>query len=122
MKMKKACAAIPGILFLSVLLLGACTVERRKSDAELGLNEQQARGRHIYDRHCIRCHEPYSSREIQGPSLKGIFKKEQFPSGIKANDQRMVDVIEMGKSKMPSFRGVLTTDQLADLLAYLHTL
>jgi len=34
----------------------------------------------------------------------------------------MVDVIEMGKSKMPSFRGVLTTEQLADLLAYLHTL
>jgi mono/diheme cytochrome c family protein len=103
-------------------LLAGCTVERRKSDAELGLNEQQARGRRVYDQNCIRCHEPYSSREIQGPSLQNIFKKDQFPSGIKASDERMIDVIEMGKSKMPSFRNALTEQQLQDLLAYLHTL
>ena len=117
----------PAILFLGMLaacatLLSGCTVERRKSDAELGLNPQQARGRQIYDRHCIRCHEPYSSREIQGPSLRHVFKKEQFPSGIKASDERMIDVIEIGKSKMPSFRSTLTEQQLQDLLAYLHTL
>lgn len=117
--MKKAIATF----LLSVLFLtAACTMERRKSDAELGLNPQQARGRRVYDQRCIRCHEPYSSREIQGPSLHNIFKKEQFPSGIKASDERMIDVIEMGKSKMPSFRNALTQEQLQDLLAYLHTL
>lgn len=109
-------------IVLACILLSACNVERRKSDAELGLNPQQARGRIVYDRHCIRCHEPYSSREIQGPSLHNVFKKEQFPSGIKASDDRMIDVIEMGKSKMPSFRDSLTDQQLQDLLAYLHTL
>lgn len=107
---------------LASILFSACNVERRKSDAELGLNPQQARGRVVYDRHCIRCHEPYSSREIQGPSLHNVFRKEQFPSGIKASDERMVDVIEMGKSKMPSFRNSLTDQQLQDILAYLHTL
>lgn len=119
--MKKTQVTIFGIMLL-VCLLSGCTVERRKSDAELGLNEQQARGRRVYDQHCIRCHEPYTSRQIQGPSLHKVFQKEQFPSGIKASDERMIDVIEMGKSKMPSFRNALTDRQMQDLLAYLHTL
>ncbi len=120
--MKQATITISGIALSFIFLLGGCTMERRKSDAELGLNEQQARGRRVYGQNCIRCHEPYSSREIQGPSLHGIFKRDQFPSGIKASDERMIDVIEMGKSKMPSFRNALTQQQLQDLLAYLHTL
>jgi mono/diheme cytochrome c family protein len=119
--MNKPAIVTFGIVLACVLLAG-CHVERRKSDAELGLNPQQVRGRVVYDRHCIRCHEPYSSREIQGPSLHKVLKKEQFPSGIKATDERMIDVIEMGKSKMPSFRNSITDQQLQDLLAYLHTL
>lgn len=122
MTMKKAAIATSAVLLGLVTLLSACNVEHRKSDAELGLNAQQARGRRVYDQHCIRCHEPYSSREIQGPTLRGIFKKDQFPSGIRATDERMLDVIEMGKSKMPSFQNSLTQQQLQDLLAYLHTL
>jgi len=50
--------------------LAGCEVERRKSDAELGLNPQQAEGRKIYDNYCDRCHEPYSSRGKKGPPLK----------------------------------------------------
>ncbi len=38
------CISVVGLLFLL-----ACTAERRKSDAELGLNPQQAAGRRIYD-------------------------------------------------------------------------
>src|SRR5262245_36007541 len=64
------------LLFLTFLaLLSACTVERRKSNAELGLNEQQAAGRALYDQYCDRCHEPYSSRGKKGPSMKGLYKK-----------------------------------------------
>jgi mono/diheme cytochrome c family protein len=110
------------VLILLSLWIAGCSAERRKSDTELGLNEQQARGRHIYDRNCLRCHEPYSSRGLQGPSLKGVFKKRSLPSGLPANDDRMSDVILMGKAKMPSFRPALSQQQLQDLLAYLHTL
>lgn len=120
--MNKATTVIIGITLGFASLLCGCTVERRKSDAELGLNEQQARGRRIYDQHCIRCHEPYTRREIKGPSLHNVFKKQQFPSGIKASDERMIDIIDMGKAKMPSFRNAMTEQQLQDLLAYLHTL
>ncbi len=110
------------LLSLSFLLLFGCEMERRKSDAELGLNAQQARGRHIFDRNCARCHEAYSSRGLQGPSLKGIYKRKYFPSGLPANDDRMKDVVLMGKAKMPSFRPSISDEELQDLIAYMHTL
>jgi len=104
------------------LLLG-CEADRRKSDADLGLNPQQAAGRHLYDRHCDRCHEPYSSRGKNGPSLQGIFKKQYMHiSGLPANDERVAEIIKLGRAKMPGFSQVLTEDQMGDLLAYLHTL
>src|SRR5438270_11468770 len=112
-------------LLVSLVLLGAsaCEVERRKSDAELGLNPQQASGRHIYDQYCDRCHEAYSSHKRKGPSLQGVFKREYFSvSGMPANNQRARDLIVFGRDKMPSYSQELTQQQIDDLLAYLHTL
>lgn len=111
-----------GSLVLLTALFG-CDVERRKSDAELGLNPQQAAGRRIFDNYCDRCHAPYSSRGRQGPSMKGVFKRQYLPlSGMPANDDRMADIIRMGRNKMPGYAQVLSQQQIGDLLAYLHTL
>ncbi len=107
----------------ALLALAGCNVERRKSDAELGLNAQQAAGRKIYDNYCDRCHEPYSSRGKKGPSLKGVFKQQYLPmSGLPANDQRVGEIIKYGRAKMEGFGQVLNDQQIQDLLAYLHTL
>ncbi len=104
-------------------LLTACDVERRKSDAELGLNEQQAAGRKIYDAYCDRCHEPYSRKGKQGPSLRHMFKNPYLEmSGLHANDDRVREIILYGRSKMPAYNEKMTQEQLNDLLAYLHTL
>jgi mono/diheme cytochrome c family protein len=111
-----------GALLLLALGCG-CEVERRRSDAELGLTPQQAAGRHVYDQYCDRCHAPYSSRKRKGPSLKNVFKREYLPaSGMPANDDRAKDIIRMGRNKMDGFGNVLTDQQIGDLLAYLHTL
>jgi mono/diheme cytochrome c family protein len=100
-----------------------CDVQRRKSDAELGLNPQQIIGRRIYDNYCDRCHEPYSSSGKQGPSLKHIFRKPYLEqSGLPANNDRVSEIIKYGRSKMPAYGQVLTQEQIDDLLAYLHTL
>jgi len=109
---------------LSLLFaLAGCDIERRKSDAELGLNPQQAAGRRIYDNYCDRCHAPYSSRGRQGPSMNHIFRKQYLPmSGMPANDEHVTDIIKMGRNKMPSYSQVLSQQQIDDLLAYLHTL
>ena len=106
-----------------LLLSSGCDVERRKSDAELGLNPQQAAGRRIYDQHCDQCHEPYSSRGKKGPGLKGVFKKQYLSeSGLPANDDRVGEIIRFGRSKMPAYGQTLDQQQIQDLVAYLHTL
>lgn len=111
------------VVLLALVALPACEVERRKSDAELGLNPQQAAGRRVYDDTCARCHEPYSSRGKKGPSMKGVFKRQYLPlSGLPANDQRMGEIVRYGRSKMEGFGRALSDQQIQDLLAYMHTL
>jgi mono/diheme cytochrome c family protein len=108
---------------LALIALAGCDVERRKSDAELGLNPQQAEGRKLYDNYCDRCHEPYSSHGKKGPSLKGVFKQQYLSlSGLPANDDRVADIVKFGRAKMEGFGRVMTDQQIKDLLAYLHTL
>jgi mono/diheme cytochrome c family protein len=100
-----------------------CDLQRRKSDAELGLTAQQAAGRRIYEDRCERCHEPYSTKGKKGPGLQGLFKHQYLSvSGLPANDERVVDIISRGRKDMPGYGQVLTPQQMADLLAYLHTL
>ena len=111
------------VVTLALLALAGCDVERRRSDAELGLNPQQAEGRKRYDNYCDRCHEPYSSRGKKGPSLKGVFKQQYLPvSGLPANDERVTEIVKFGRAKMEGFSQVMTDQQIKDLLAYLHTL
>jgi mono/diheme cytochrome c family protein len=120
----------PGIglsgIFLVVLVLAAtfaCNIERRKSDAELGLSAQQAAGRRIYAAECDRCHEPYSTRGKKGPGLEGVFQHKYLSlSGLPANDERVTDIIRMGRHEMPGYSQKLSPQDIADLLAYLHTL
>jgi len=110
-------------VILTLLALAGCEVERRKSDAELGLNAQQAAGRKLYDNYCDRCHEPYSSRGKKGPGMKGIYQRQYMElSGLPVNDERMTDIIVHGRSKMEGFGQVMNDQQIKDLLAYMHTL
>lgn len=99
-----------------------CDAEPHKTDAELGLNQQQAHGRRLFEQRCQECHFAYISRNLHGPSLQGLFKKQAMTSGIPANDERVREVIVLGRSKMPAFGRVLTEQQVEDLMAYLHTL
>jgi mono/diheme cytochrome c family protein len=110
------------ISFVAILVLAGCDSEPRKSDAELGLTPQQAQGRRVYDTRCADCHYAYSSHDLRGPSLHGLFKHQFMKNGIPANDERVTDIILMGRAKMPAFQQKLTQQQLDDLLAYLHTL
>ena len=107
----------------AVVSLAGCDVQRRKSDAELGLNPQQIAGRRIYDNYCDRCHAPHSSRGRQGPGMQGVFHRQYLPmSGMPANDDRVTDIVRLGRNKMPGYAQVLSQQQISDLLAYLRTL
>jgi mono/diheme cytochrome c family protein len=110
-------------LCLALGALAGCDVERRKSDAELGLNPQQSAGRKIYDNYCDRCHRPYSTKGRKGPGLKGLFQHQYLPqTGLPANDDRVTDIIRNGRPDMPGYSQVLRPEDMQNLLAYLHTL
>ena len=110
-------------VLLALAFISSCDVERRKSDAELGLNPQQSAGRKIYDSHCDRCHEPYSSRGKKGPGLKGVFQHKYLSlSGLPANDERVTDIIRLGRNEMPGYSQTLSSQDIQGLLAYLHSL
>jgi mono/diheme cytochrome c family protein len=110
-------------LLLMACVLAGCEVERRKSDTELGLNSQQTAGRKIYDNNCDRCHRPYSTKGKKGPGLKGVFQNKYLPqTGLPANDERVSDIIRNGRPDMPGYGQVLSSQDIQDLLAYMHTL
>ena len=111
------------VILLAFAISTACDIERRKSDVELGLNPQQSAGRKIYDSKCDRCHEAYSTRGKKGPGLKGIFQQKYLSlSGLPANDERVSDIIRLGRNQMPGNSQTLNSQDIEDLLAYLHTL
>ena len=92
------------------------------TDAELGLNPQQARGRRVFNLYCAVCHKPYSSSPLKGPGLKGLFSKEYLPSGLTPTDEHVEDVIVRGRKMMPALGSSLRPSQIEDVIAYLHTL
>lgn len=120
---RSAVYAVIVIALLFLAVLAGCDVERRRSDAELGLNPQQAAGRKTYDSYCDRCHRPYSTKGRKGPGLKGVFQHPYLPlSGLPANDDRVSEIIRYGRHEMPGYSQTLSAEDLQDLLAYLHTL
>jgi cytochrome c len=121
LSLRKVAAAAP--VLIALIALAGCDVERRKSDAELGLTPQQAAGRKLYDNYCDRCHRPYSTKGKKGPGLKGVFQQKFLPqTGLPANDERVTDIIRNGRPDMPGYSQVLNSSDLQDLLAYMHTL
>lgn len=104
-------------------LLSSCGKDpAQMTDAELGLNAQQSRGRRVYNLYCLNCHPAYSSSGNKGPGLKKLFQKEYLPSGLTATDQHVFQSIVQGRGMMPRFGEQINQDELKDLMAYLHTL
>jgi mono/diheme cytochrome c family protein len=114
-------AALAFLLTCGPLIAG-CSDDRVKTNAELGLNDQQAAGRAIFDHYCAACHTAYSTHGNKGPALKGLFRKQYLPSGLPANDTFVRQTIGGGRNMMPEFGDALTADQMDALMAYLHTL
>jgi mono/diheme cytochrome c family protein len=112
-----AIAAISLVAFLA----GCSDDTSGKSDAELGLNTQQAAGRHLYQQTCAPCHDAHSVPGQNGPSLKGLFKKPFLPSGLPSNERFVRQTILGGRNMMPAVGASFTQQQLDDLIAYLHT-
>jgi mono/diheme cytochrome c family protein len=81
---------------------------------------QEARGAAVFKQTCARCHNPTTTRPLNGPGLQALTKLKAMPSGEPPTDERLMEVILHGRQMMPP--APLSDQQLLDLLAYLHTL
>jgi mono/diheme cytochrome c family protein len=86
------------------------------------LTKQQLEGKHLYAGRCAHCHEENDlALKKVPPDLRGVFKNAKLPSGAPATDEEVRRLVLTGKGMMPSFAGRFSDEQMAALLAYLHT-
>jgi len=107
------------VLPLSILALAGCR-QLPPSKPSSQWTPEEARGAQVYEAKCARCHYPTSTQSLHGPGLQALTKLKSMPSGAPPTDERLTAVILQGRQMMPATP--LTDNQLADLIAYLHTL
>lgn len=104
------------VVFLTTVVLLAGCHSRQE------LTPQQSEGKHFYQVRCAHCHQDNDlNLKKVPPDLHGLFTRTTLPSGSPATDAQVSNVVLAGKGMMPSFAGRFTDEQMAALLAYLHT-
>jgi mono/diheme cytochrome c family protein len=84
------------------------------------------RGEEVFYKHCHVCHAADTAEVIVGPGLKGFFS-DQSPSPLAdgtvlpRTDEGVRGLFERGTKNMPPVKG-LSEQQLADVIAFLHTI
>ncbi len=86
------------------------------------LTAQEAAGKRLYQARCAHCHEDNDlALKKRPPDLRGLFGRNTLPSGAPATDAAVRQNVLTGKGMMPSFNGRFTEEQMAALIAYLHS-
>jgi cytochrome c len=80
-----------------------------------------AKGKETFEQ-CAICHNVDNDEKKMGPSLKGLFKHKTLSSGKPVNDDNVLAQINNGGNGMPAYADMLSADDKANILAYLHTL
>ena len=112
---------LPG-LCLALILAAAGAIALSACRREARLTDEQLAGKHLYQVRCAHCHEENDlALKKVPPDLHSVFRNSKLPSGVPATDADVRRVVLSGKGLMPSFAGRFTDDQMAELLAYLHT-
>ncbi|MBI4481040.1 MAG: cytochrome c [Acidobacteria bacterium] len=107
---------------------GSATIanaSERKPEA-VATAEAVKRGQEVFADHCSVCHSPDTEEVIVGPSLMGFFRKTPAALAdgkpLPQTDAAVREMIQKGDANMPPLGGDLSEQQIADVIAYLHTL
>lgn len=85
----------------------------RRAQRAATLPGDPSAGEPIWALQCAACHREDASGSSAGPSLL---------EGDRAEDLEMAELILEGRGAMPSFRGLLTDQDIADVLAHIRLL
>lgn len=81
-----------------------------------GTAADRGNGRTIYEMHCVGCHGE-GGRSID-PTVPSFANGD----GLFMMDSELLDRIRQGNQTMPAFRGLLSDQEIRDVIAYLRTL
>lgn len=95
---------------LALLLMAAV------SHATLVQAADPRNGAKIYNHHCAGCHG------AQGNGMMPGMPNFQRGEGLMKPDAALVQTLERGSGVMPAYRGLLTTQEMLDVVAYLRTI
>ncbi len=107
---------LSGALFLSASFFtsaGTMYGQDKKGDA--------AKGKEAFEQ-CSVCHNVDSPEKKMGPSLQGLYKRKNLSSGKPVSDENVLNQINNGGNGMPAYADMLSAEDKANLIAYLHTL
>ncbi len=106
----------------ALAVMAACVVLALSGCGPDPLTKQQLLGLSLYKQRCAHCHEDNDlALKKVPPDLHGIFARSTLPSGAPATDAEVERVVLAGKGLMPGFAGRFDQEQMAALVAYLHT-
>ena len=103
------------------LILGAALVLGASKAQDKGEKGDAAKGKQTFEQ-CSVCHNVDSPEKKMGPSLQGLFKKKALQSGKPVNEANVLAQINNGGNGMPAYADMLSAEEKANLMAYLHTL
>lgn len=106
-------------LVSSLLLLGGLALSA--SAADKSAKGDATKGKETFEQ-CAVCHNVDTDEKKMGPSLKGLFKHKMLVGNKPVNDANVMAQINNGGNGMPAYADMLSADEKANLLAYLHTL
>ena len=90
--------------------------------AQKGQGKDAEEGKKLFADHCSICHYTDSTNTKVGPGLKGLFHRAKLATGAKMTEENVRKLIENGHGEMPTWKGILSTEQIDDIIAYLKTL
>ena len=73
-------------------------------------------GHTIYGKHCLQCHGDTGRGEMV--SIPDFSRGE----GLLKADFMLVDTLKRGVGTMPAYQGLLTDNELADVITYIRTM
>src|SRR4051812_422188 len=105
---------------ISCLVIGA-TLALGISAGQSSSKGDAAKGKETFEQ-CGVCHNVDTDEKKMGPSLKGLYKHKTMSNNKAVNDANVLAQINNGGNGMPAYNDMLSADEKANLLAYLHTL
>ena len=97
------------ILFISLAVFAAAW-------SSPGAAADRSNGRMLYDEHCAGCHGE------GGRSIDPTVPSFADGDGLFMMDSELLDRIRRGSELKPAFRGLLSDQEIRDVIAYLRTL